>query len=450
MRYVLRNEFFGGIVYDRVERDYLHLDHLAVRLLKQPSKPLSGAELRRFDADRAEAGEVLADLRDRQLPGNVEVLGNAAIPGMLSAPLRIFLEITYRCPEKCAHCYTESGDKRPNELSLANKLDIVDQMAQMGSYRLSIAGGEPLVDDDFFPVVERAVQHHIDVSFSTSGIPVTEKMARRLAELDIRTVNISLDGGDQQSYEQVRGEGRFKHMLRGVRNLRRHYPGKIAAKCTLMTSNIRNLESIIRLAEELEFDVVKFNCVREAGRAIQQSSLVPTQDEYIESMKILSDFYNNKKSKIKMVLPVNPYQKLGGDAPDFIGELGFGCYAGKESFCIRASGEIQPCTSFGAHLYVDGNAKTRALEDAWLNGGAIRLFRNLEGSSACQTCPSYSGCRGGCYLRSFTAYGDINATDPYCYERRNEPMTEATRGADRPTEVAEQPQSRYGHEALSP
>lgn len=437
MRYVLRNEFFGGIAYDRVERDYLHLDHLAVRLLKDPGKNLSRDELKAFDTTRSETHQVLAELRQRQLIGNIEFLANEALPKTLSAPLRIFLEITYRCPEKCAHCYTESGERRPDELTLENKLDIVDQMARMGTYRLSIAGGEPLVDDDFFPVVERAIEHGIDVSFSTSGIPVTEKMARRLAELDIRTINISLDGGDEASYEHVRGDGRFKYMVRGVQNLRRYYPGKIAAKCTLMTSNIRNLEAIIRLAEDLEFDVVKFNCVREAGRAMQEKSLVPTQDEYIESMRVLSEFYNGKKSKIKMVLPVNPYQKMGNDAPDFIGELGFGCYAGKESFCIRATGEIQPCTSFGPLLYVDGNAKSLPLADAWLNGRAIRLFRNLEGSSACQTCPSYAGCRGGCYLRSFTAYGDINATDPYCYERRNGPLPSVAKSQTRLAAPAE-------------
>jgi MoaA/NifB/PqqE/SkfB family radical SAM enzyme len=74
--------------------------------------------------------------------------------------------------------------------------------------------------------------------------------------------------GDEESYERMRGNRRFKYMVRGVQNLRRHYSGKIAAKCTLMTSNIRNLEGIIRLAEDLGFDVVKFNCVREAGRAM--------------------------------------------------------------------------------------------------------------------------------------------------------------------------------------
>ncbi len=421
MRYCIRNEFFGGLAYDRLERDYFHLDHLSMRLLKHPEKPLSAEEMRTFETDDAEIFELKEQLDAMHFKGEAEFLNNISGVGMLSAPTRIFLEITYQCPEKCAHCYTDSGKKRDNELTREEKFLIVDQMAAMGCFRLSIAGGEPLVDEDFFPVIERAIEKNIDVSFSTSGTPITERVAKRLAELDVRTINISLDGFDEASYEQVRGSGRFKYMLRGVKNLRKHYPRKIAAKCTLMTTNIKQLDRIIQLAEELEFDVVKFNCVREAGRAGE--TLIPTQDEYIDSMKILADFYNRKQSKIKMVLPVNPYQKFGEkESVDVIDDLGFGCYAGKESFCITAEGQIQPCTSFGPTLHVDGSIRERTLLDAWFDGKAMQLFRGLDGSSACKGCSSYAGCRGGCYLRSFSAYGDINATDPYCYERKNDPL----------------------------
>ena len=445
MRYALREEFFGALCYDSVDKDYIHLDHLALRMLRAPREPLSETDLQQHETSREEVQEVLDDLAQREMIDNFKTLPNKPLPRMLSAPTRIFLEITYRCPEHCEHCYTDSGERRAGELDRADKFSIVDQMAQMGCYRLSIAGGEPLVDRDFFPVVERAISHYIDVSFSTSGIPVTARTAQQLAALDIRTINVSLDGWDESSYGSVRGTGRFKYMLRGVNHLRRHYQGKLAAKCTLMTTNILGVERIIRLAEDLGFDVVKFNCVREAGRATQAQSLIPTQDEYLDVVRRLAEIYNQRDSKVKLVLPVNPYQKMGEDQPDFIGELGFGCYAGKECFCITAEGQIQPCTSFGPTMYVDGNVRERRLIDAWLNGGAMRAFRDMTGSSACQTCPSYSGCRGGCYLRSLTAYGDIGATDPYCYERRNDPWrtadAEASRVSGSPRPIAALPLS---------
>lgn len=420
-RYVQRNEFFGSIVYDREDKEYYHLDHLASSVLKNPTVEFSDGELAEFDADREDLVAVQNELLERRMLGNTLFVANKPLPGMLSAPTRVFYEITTRCPEKCSHCYTESGKQSEGELDLEEKRSIIDQMVDMGCFRISIAGGEPLVEPDFFPFVEYALEQHVDVSFSTSGTPVTEAIARRLADLDIRTINVSLDGWDEDSYRIPRGENRFKHMLRGVAYLRRFYSRKIAAKCTLMTSNILHLDRIIEVAEKLGFDVVKFNCVREAGRAMKSLNLIPTQDEYLESVRILAEIYNQKKYRIKIVLPVNPYQniQLEGDVPDFVGELGFGCYAGKESFCITPIGNIQPCSSFGPSLYVDGNVKDRRLQDAWLHGSAMNAFRGFKGASACQTCPSYQGCRGGCYLRSLKAYGDVQAVDPYCYEYRN-------------------------------
>jgi radical SAM protein with 4Fe4S-binding SPASM domain len=314
-----------------------------------------------------------------------------------------------------------------NELSLGEKIAMIDQIADMGCFRVSIAGGEPLADKDFFPVLEHALARGIDVSFSTNGTLITETTAKRLSELDVRTINISLDGWDDESFGEVRGYGRLKYVMRGVERLRTFYTKKIAAKCTLMRTNIRNLDKIIAFAEELGFDVVKFNCVREAGRAQNEAWLSPTQDEYLEAMQYLAKIYNEGRTKIRMVLPVNPYQELAEGNVGVIDELGFGCYAGKESFCVTPTGDITPCSSFGRGVYTDGNVRTMSMLDAWNQGDAMRLFRNMDGGSDCKGCKSYGGCRGGCYLRALRAYGSIEATDPYCYEKKNPPLAEPPR-----------------------
>ncbi len=419
MRYFHRNEFFGGIVYDRVDKEYFYLDPLANRIVKEPQRALSDSELVNLGATRGEAEELRAEFESRGLLSETAFRGNKPLPHTLSAPLRIFYEITYRCPEACEHCYTSSDKKQPDELTRAEKFSLIDQMANIGCFRMSIAGGEPLVDEDFFPLVEYALERGIDISFSTSGIPITERVALRLSELDIRTINISLDGWDEASFGAVRGRNRFPLMLRGMKRLRQHYRGTIAAKCTILKTNIHNLDAIIDLAEEQGFDTIKFNCVREAGRAEGQGWLLPSQEEYLAAMQHLAELHNAKARRIKLTLPLNPYQKRTGHSSQYIEELGFGCYAGKESFCITPTGDIQPCSSFGKGVFADGNVRVRMLYDAWLHGDSMRLFRGMEGSDDCRSCASYSGCKGGCYLRSYMATGDIRSTDPYCYERKN-------------------------------
>ncbi|MFI6517608.1 radical SAM/SPASM domain-containing protein [Spirillospora sp. NPDC050679] len=411
----MRNEFFGALLYDRSGKDYYHLDPLSSRILTSPHA--SASELGAAESD---VRETLAELAEMQAVGNTEFLGNAPLPQMLSAPMRVFYEITYRCPESCKHCYTESDKKDEGELSLEEKLAFADQLVEMGCFRVSIAGGEPLVDRDFFPFLEHALDKGIDVSFSTNATLITERVAKELAALDIRTINVSLDGWDEETFGVVRGAGRLRFVQRGVARLREHYRGTIAAKCTLMKTNLDHVDDIIRVAAEMGFDTVKFNCVREAGRALGTDWLAPTQDEYLRVIEHLADRYNRGDCPIKMVLPVNPYQDRRKTGVDTLDELGFGCYAGKESFCVTPVGDITPCSSFGRGEYVDGNIRTMSLQEAWLHGRATTLFRGLDGSSACSGCSSYDGCRGGCYLRSLRSTGQIDGTDPYCYERKND------------------------------
>jgi radical SAM protein with 4Fe4S-binding SPASM domain len=277
-------------------------------------------------------------------------------------------------------------------------------MASIGCFRISIAGGEPLVDEDFFPLVEYALDKNVDVSFSTSGIPITERVAKRLSEFDIRTINVSLDGWDERSFGAVRGAGRLPYVIRGVTQLRKHFKGTIAAKCTLLKTNVQHVDEIIDLAESMGFDSIKFNCVREAGRAGGKTWLLPTQEEYLTAMQHLAEVYNSKRRGIRLTLPLNPYQKRDQHSAEYIEELGFGCYAGKESFCVTPTGDIQPCSSFGKGVYADGNVRVRMLYDAWINGEAMRLFRGMDGSSDCRSCPSSEA--GGSLYRPAAGWKD--------------------------------------------
>ncbi|WP_241762374.1 radical SAM/SPASM domain-containing protein [Vibrio tubiashii] len=364
----------------------------------------------------------------------VESLNNEVVEGSLSAPTRVFFDYTYYCPEKCKHCFTNSGYKREQELSFEQKTAIVDQLVEIGCYRISVAGGEPLADKTFISFVRYCKEKGVDVSLSTSGIPSTKSLAHELSALDVRTINISLDGWDAASYDCVRGEGRFDLMRKRVATLRKHYRGKLAAKVTLMTTNIHNLRDIIHTAREMELDVVKFNCVREAGRAEDNSSLVPSRAEYIEAMQELAKIkyeYEQDESSlgITLSLPVNPYsysEEGGIQSTSSIESLGFGCYAGKESFCISPIGEIQPCSAFGPGNYSDGLVTEHSIQEVWREGNALNAFRALTGDESCHECPSYSACKGGCHLRSLYATGKLDGLDPYCFEHDVQPIAITT------------------------
>ncbi len=82
------------------------------------------------------------------------VLEMAAKALKLNIPLSVQLDLTYRCNERCIHCYLDHDDH--GEMTTAEIKDLLDQMADAGVFYLTISGGEILMRRDFFEILEHA------------------------------------------------------------------------------------------------------------------------------------------------------------------------------------------------------------------------------------------------------------------------------------------------------
>lgn len=81
------------------------------------------------------------------------------------------------CPWNCRFCFTEHPDNKLgrkrrlcNELSLAERLSLVDQAAALGARTINWVGaGEPTIDPDFWPILERVADRGITPIIYTEG-----------------------------------------------------------------------------------------------------------------------------------------------------------------------------------------------------------------------------------------------------------------------------------------
>ncbi|MEE9523617.1 MAG: radical SAM protein, partial [Thermodesulfovibrionales bacterium] len=104
-----------------------------------------------------------------------------AVTGNKRVPVNATLELTYRCNNRCVHCYCNlpTGDKiaRESELSLEEIEKIFDELKEMGCLWLLITGGEPLLRDDFSQVYLAAKSRGFLVTVFTNGILVDDEVA---------------------------------------------------------------------------------------------------------------------------------------------------------------------------------------------------------------------------------------------------------------------------------
>lgn len=139
----------------------------------------------------------------------------------LGAPLYVAWQITNECNLACLHCIEESGPGKAfkDELSSEEAFTIIDQLVASEVPYVSFSGGEPMVRPDFFQMVERITKGGVGLKIETNGHYLTPENCRKLKALNIKAVQVSIDGGTPASFNKMRVHGRFDTALDGIKNL---------------------------------------------------------------------------------------------------------------------------------------------------------------------------------------------------------------------------------------
>lgn len=120
----------------------------------------------------------------------------------------VYYAITDGCNLRCPYCYASSEKALPGELTTAESLDLVDQIADMGVQQLIFTGGEPMLRKDLFHIVRHARERGLAVNMITNGTVIRRpETAREIAEL-FNLVTVSVDGGTAEMHERTRARAR--------------------------------------------------------------------------------------------------------------------------------------------------------------------------------------------------------------------------------------------------
>src|SRR5208283_5257817 len=91
--------------------------------------------------------------------------------------LAAHVDITWRCNERCVHCYLDHDGK--GEMTTEEIKEILRQLAGAGTFFLSISGGEPLLRRDCFEILEHARALRFNVKLKTNAVMIGPAEAAR-------------------------------------------------------------------------------------------------------------------------------------------------------------------------------------------------------------------------------------------------------------------------------
>lgn len=180
--------------------------------------------------------------------------------GLARVPLIVNLLLTHRCNLRCAYC--EVWNSPPAEMETATVLRIIDQIADAGTERLSLGGGEPMLRRDIGRIIAYAKQRGLTVNLVSNGLHIPRRI-EELGGLDF--LAISLDG-PEAIHDHARGKGSFAKATAAIRAAR-------AAGIDVWTTTVITRHNI-----HLVPDIVTFT----AQEGIK-ATFLPVMEEGLES-----------------------------------------------------------------------------------------------------------------------------------------------------------------------
>lgn len=338
---------------------------------------------------------------------------------VLVAPLNVLWDITYSCNLKCQHCLVSANEKSNYELGLEEVKRIIDQLEEMKVFNLCFLGGEPLMREDFFEILEYASLTKIGITFSTNGTLIDDRVINKLANLRLFDVQVSLDGLEE-THNKIRGvNSSFQMAIQAIKKLIKSGI-RVGVSSTINKLNLHELRSLIQYSISLGATSYKAIPFMPVGRGKKARSLTLSHEEMKEYVASLSKSKKEFRDQIH-IYAEETYTWLLEDPPEHLPIANhiknFSCVAGTSQVVISPTGLVFPCPFL--HDFVAGDLRRETMDQIWNNSKVLTSFRQINREvlkGKCKKCPYLPlYCRGGCRAAAYAVTGDIYAEDPFCW-----------------------------------
>jgi radical SAM protein with 4Fe4S-binding SPASM domain len=360
-------------------------------------------------------------------------------------PVHVVWEITLACNLKCGHCGSRAGKRRANELSTAECLDVVRQLAAAGTREITLIGGEAYLRRDWLVIAAEIARLGIHCGVQTGARGLTSERIAAAYAAGVRAMGVSVDGL-RDLHDSIRGvPGSHDQAIRAIRDI-----SEVGIEPGVNTQiNALSLPQLPQIFEEIVAAGAKYWQVQltvAMGNAVDNAALLLQPHQIIEVVDTLASLYHRGRDVGFRLLPGNSIGYFGRHEPHWRSltseiEHWTGCTAGETALGLEADGTIKSCPSLPKSHFAAGESRSMSIDEAMreLESRTVRRDGN-RGRSFCGSCYYWSTCRGGCTWVSHVLESK-RGDNPYCYYRAT---TLAKRGLrERIVKVAEAPDEPF-------
>ncbi len=364
-------------------------------------------------------------------------------------PIYAVWEITLACDLACRHCGSRAGRSRPDELTTEQCLDLVRQMAELGTREVTLIGGEAYLRDDWTDIARAVRDHGMECTMTTGGRGLTPERVKAAKEAGIRSVSVSVDGLES-THDALRGvKGSWKAAFEAMANLKAagvHF----SANSQFGRASLYEMPEVFEKLVKAGIHSWQTQLTVAMGRAADEPQLLPEPFQVLEVMAMLARLKTTVADPNRVrIWPGNNIGYFGPYESVLRGTLPRGhmasCGAGRSTLGIEADGSIKGCPSLPTADYTGGNIRDNSLRDIWERSKPLRFTRDRTVEDLwgyCRDCYYNDTCRAGCSWTTHVLLGKPG-NNPYCHHRALELLREGKR--ERVRRVSPAPGEPFDH-----
>ena len=337
-------------------------------------------------------------------------------------PIYAVWEVTLACDLACRHCGSRAGRPRPDELTTAEALDLIAQMAHLGVKEATLIGGEAYLRPDWLELVAAFRAHGIPVTMTTGGRGLSAEMLEQARNAGLLGVSVSIDG-DEPTHDRLRGvAGSYRAAVGALR------AAKALGLRTSFNTQINRLSApilgdILEAVAPLGVRGWQIQLTVPMGRAADEPDILVQPYDLLAIFPRLATLKKRCDALGIMFWPGNnigyfgPYESV--IRGHYLRGHGGSCGAGKATLGVEANGAIKGCPSLPTDRWTGGNIRDESLQAIWERSEPLRYMRDRTVDDLwgfCRTCYYAEECMSGCTWTSFVTLG-LPGNNPFCHHR---------------------------------
>lgn len=314
----------------------------------------------------------------------------------LDHPRVVYYEVTKKCNLHCVYCYADGGCKVRGELDKREALHLMEEVAGLGVETVVFTGGEPLLREDLWDIVQEAHGHNMKTALITNGTLITEDNAETIAR-QVDRVTVSLDSIDPCIHDSLRDCGTWERVIKSLLLLTQ-YCVPVDISITLTGGNQHTIVETLSYIAEHRLGTPKFSPYLMCGRGETQD-LAPSLEKLVEDLPRILHLLH--ESGLAPPLPEKRVRRIH-------------CGMGHSEFGISADGRVYPCRLLQLPELCAGRVGNDSLHTVYYESRHFQMVRRLTVDTIpyCCTCTFRHFCGGGCRAAGFYTTRDLRGVDP--------------------------------------